>query len=155
MSNHKNNRLSMLQRTGMAISAWIARIKIGGLQGLLIQRIRTLGLGAEATRQTMEKLTRTAWSIPRLPMYFERCGLRFDDYETMYKAAVQECPDKLINGGELVATYLLVDHFWELGPHFIGMSEVIPKEPARLRHAALEKLVRAWVAEMADVRQAN
>jgi hypothetical protein len=89
-----------------------------------------------------------AWKMPIVSDFFENLGFSFDDYAIMYRAAVRACPNMLMNNKNLIATFMLVDQFSNLGPSFRALSRAVSDQTGNQRAEGLGTLMTSMVNDV-------
>ena len=116
-----------------AVNAAWARMKVGGFEGVLIGRLRATGPDSPSSKEMISQVAKAAWNIRILSEALQKLGFCYEDYETMYHAAVLAFPDILINNKNLFATFLWVDTLHKLGPQLLLLANAVNDLSGELR----------------------
>ena len=79
-------------------------------------------------------------------------GFTFNDYCEMYAAAVDACPDRLLNNRNLVATFALIDEFARFGPGLSAYSRAVEDQTGDVRAEGLALLISHAVQDIVELK---
>jgi hypothetical protein len=141
--------MGFLGRLFKASNAFTGRTKVGSLQGGLKYNLKDSGVDAPRSQEFITRLTAEAWSIRLVSEFFQGLGFSLRDYDVMYRAAVRECPDVLIEGRNLVATFLLVDNCQQFLEGFQAFAKAVADTTGAAREDTLSTLIASTVRDIA------
>jgi hypothetical protein len=140
--------MGLIKRLFLAFGAFKGRTKIGALEGGLIYNIHHSGVDAPRVQHFILQIVLVAWKMRIVSGFFQNLGFSFDDYTIMYHAAVRACPNMLINNKNLIATFILVDSFSNLGPGFRAYSQAVSGQTGSQRAQGLVTLMTSMVNDV-------
>jgi hypothetical protein len=127
-------------------------LRIGGLQGRLIYNIHHLGVDDPRVQRIIGEIGLAAWKMRNVSGFFQGIGFSFDDYLTMYHAAIRACPNMLLKKKNLVATFLLIDRFANLDPAFRAYSQAVSDQTGTQRAQGLTTLIGLMVNDVVQYK---
>jgi len=137
-----------------ASNALAGRTKVGTLQGGLNYNLQNSGVDAPRSQEFISRVTEAAWNIRIVSEFFKAFGFSFGDYDVMYRAAVRECPNVLIEGQNLVATFLMIDNYQDFRAVFQELSSAVSGLDAADREQALATFIASTVRDIASAHPA-
>lgn len=147
--------MGIIEKFNRARNAFFGRLRIGGLQSVLISNLKKSGVDSPRSKQLISQIALTAWNMHVISKFFQNLGFSFEDYEIMYHAAVIACPNKLIQEKNLVATFLMIDNFHKFGQGLHAISQAISRTAGYERTKELSKLITLTVNDIARFYSRN
>jgi len=141
--------MGIIGRFYRSCKAFSGRMKIGGLQGVLISNLRNSGVDSPRLKQLISQIALTAWNMPFISNFFRGMDISFDDYEIMYHAAVIACPNILIQEKNLIATFLMIDNCHKFAQGLKALSQTISGTTGDERTNLLSRFISFTVNDIA------
>ncbi len=131
-----------------AISVFFGTLMIGGLQARLCHVIKHLGVDSLESKQLMSKIVSCYWNIIIMSVFYQSLEFSENDLETMYCAGVRACPDRLVHGKDLVATFMLLYNSREFGHELYAISQSVKGKVGAEREGILIRQITDLVEQL-------